>query len=142
MIKLFEKHKIVPLILTILIAVEIFYFSSIPGSLEVGKEISWLPVAYHFIVFFLFNFFLLTTIKGKKGLTAKMVLTSIIISVLYAILDEFHQTFTPLRNASITDILIDSAGILFSTFLSLIIYKNKKKLTNKNSSFIISFFPW
>jgi len=51
MIDLLEKHRIIPLILTILAAIEIFFFSGIISA--PGKK-GFIPfsVIYHFIIFF------------------------------------------------------------------------------------------
>jgi VanZ family protein len=38
-------------------------------------------------------------------------------AVLYAITDEFHQTFTPGRNASITDVGIDAVGAILGVLV-------------------------
>lgn len=34
------------------------------------------------------------------------------VSILYAISDEYHQTFVPTRHGLLTDVLIDSLGVL------------------------------
>jgi VanZ family protein len=36
---------------------------------------------------------------------------SLLFATLYAATDEFHQSFTPGRNARVTDAMIDSAGV-------------------------------
>lgn len=41
----------------------------------------------------------------------------IAISVLYAISDEIHQAFVPGRGAAISDVFVDSAGVIFGSFL-------------------------
>jgi glycopeptide antibiotics resistance protein len=108
-----EKNRIIPLILTILLAVEIFYFSTLSfgGS---GAGFSFVPVAYHFIVFFLFSFFLLMFVKGSKKIELKHALIALLFSILYAISDEIHQRFVPLRSSSIQDVMIDSFGIFLA----------------------------
>lgn len=109
--------------MTILIAMEIFYFSSIPGG-GIGKgRIIGVATMYHFIAFFLFNFFLTISIKGSKKMKISYLIFPIIISIVYALLDEFHQIFVPFRTATIKDIFVDSLGILFSA----IVYKYSKK---------------
>ena len=51
-----------------------------------------------------------------------------IISVLYAITDEFHQLFVPGRDGNVTDVMIDSMGALIGIFiLSFILWIIKKK---------------
>ena len=123
MIKWLENNRIASLIITILIAAEIFYFSTLTGRTSIETGSNMLPIIYHFVVFFLFSFFVLITIKGKNNIQIKYVLVTIVISVLYAFSDEFHQIFVPGRNANMNDILIDGAGILFSIIINFINYK-------------------
>lgn len=55
-------------------------------------------------------------------------------TILYAISDEYHQTFTTGRVGVYTDVLIDSAGALISTWLIFLNHKHKeilKKLNHK-----------
>jgi len=124
MIKFLEKNKYAAIILTVLIAIEIFYFSAktaVPG----GEQASTLnlALAYHSIVFFLFTFFLAASIKNKNEiLKPKQIILIFTISLIYAISDEVHQLFVPGRVASIKDVLIDLFGVL----LALLIYPKKK----------------
>ncbi len=126
MTKLFEKERMLPLIATLLVAVEIFYLSSLSFGSSSKSTISFSAV-YHFVIFFLFNFFLLITIKGKGKFRIKYLAIALVISVIYGVLDELHQTLVPGRCADIGDILTNTAGILTSsgTLLSLL-SKNKK----------------
>ncbi len=125
MIGWLEKNRYAAIILTILLAIEIFYFSSIPGGRpEIGGGIR-ISIIYHFLVFFLFNFFLLLSIKGNKKIKMGYVIIALGISIIYALSDEFHQIFVPFRNPSIQDILIDTIGIFLSTIF--ILYFNKKR---------------
>ena len=53
------------------------------------------------------------------------------VTVLFAALDEFHQTFVPGRSGNFTDICIDSIGAVIASLFLLIfysIYQRKKKL--------------
>jgi uncharacterized membrane-anchored protein len=129
MINLLEKNRIISLIFTILIAAEIFFFSNKSFAPGAGG-ISLLPIVYHFVVFFLFSFFLLATIKGNKKLKISYLIIALILSIIYAILDEFHQSFVPGRNASMRDILTDSAGIILS--LLIYFYTNKRNIKKKH----------
>jgi VanZ family protein len=125
MINWLEKHRIVSIVLTILITIEIFYFSTLSGGAGTGGNL-WFARAYHFIVFFLFSFFLLMAIKGKNKLKTKYILITLIISIAHAILDEVHQIFVPFRNASTGDVLIDSLGIFSAMIIA--------KITNRKSN--------
>jgi hypothetical protein len=124
MIRWLEKNKGFSIIFVIIIAVEIFLISSIPGKKPIISGVD-LATIYHAMVFFLFNFFLLVSINGNKKISVKFLLIAIIISIFYAILDEMHQFFVPLRNSSINDILIDNIGIFLSTLAYL--YYSKRK---------------
>lgn len=128
MINFLEKNRIISITFLILIAIEIFFFSSLSGP--PGAKFPIISIAYHFIIFFLFTFFLLASIKGKEKLKLRYLIIAIIISILYAFSDEFHQSFISGRNAGIKDILTDSAGI----FSSILIYTYIKKSSDKNSS--------
>jgi VanZ family protein len=116
MIGLFEKSRLFSLTFAILIIAEIFYFSSQPGGIGSGSP--WIARSYHFIIFFLLNFFIILTIKSKNKLNSKYILICVLFSVVFSIFDEIHQIFVPLRSASVVDILTDTLGIL----LSVIIY--------------------
>lgn len=48
-------------------------------------------------------------------------LLAVFLTVLYAISDEYHQTFVPGRYGKITDVLIDSLGAI------VVLWKNKNK---------------
>ena len=122
MIKYLEKHRGFALIITLLIAIEIFYFSSISSFLGAPVKGIDFSMIYHLIVFFLFTFFLLITIKGKSNFKAKHIFWTIVISLIYAILDEVHQLFIPGRFSSISDIMVDLVGI----FLAVLIYPKRE----------------
>lgn len=123
MIKWFEKNRQIPIILTSLLVILIFTVSSIPGSVTEGTGTGDLSILYHFLVFFFFSFFLIISIKGQRKIKLKYFLITIIISIAYAILDEVHQLFVPLRNGSVGDVLVDSLGIL----IAMIVYLSFKK---------------
>lgn len=120
--KLFEDKK-VAFIFLILIAVEIFAFSSIPGTSVSPVGSIWPSRIYHMTVFFLFNFFLCILINKEK-ITAPHLIIPIIISLIYAATDEIHQMFVPFRGAGITDWMTDTMGIFLSAILYFY-YSNK-----------------
>lgn len=126
MINPFEKNKIISIIFTILIAGEIFFFSNLSGP--PGAKSPIISIAYHFIVFFLLAFFLFSSVNGKEKIKLRDLIIVIIISILYALSDEFHQSFVPGRDAGIKDILTDTAGI----FSSILIYNYINKKINKH----------
>lgn len=56
----------------------------------------------------------------------RKVLFAIILCVLYASSDEFHQLFTG-RTASVTDVLLDSAASIVGIYLLNLIFSRRKK---------------
>ncbi|MGD9276459.1 MAG: VanZ family protein [Candidatus Pacearchaeota archaeon] len=129
MIKILEKNKTLSIIFLISIITEIFYFSSLSFSDKPKvTTINIIPTTYHFIVFFLLAFFILTTIKGNKKIKLKYTIITFIFSIIYAILDEAHQIFISNRFASFNDIITDSLGIFFSILIyTFIDYKTKQE---------------
>lgn len=48
-----------------------------------------------------------------------------IIGTLYAATDEFHQLFVPGRSGQITDVMLDSTGVLVGVFLIYMIWNHR-----------------
>jgi len=122
-IRFFEKHILLSWTITLLLAVIIFYVSSLKfkPAPEIIFDIK--PVAYHLFAFFWFSFFLfLTIIKGKVK-SKKILLLPLLISLIYAMTDEIHQIFVPGRSCSLSDFLIDSCGIFFAGLIYLLSIK-------------------
>ena len=99
----------------------IFLLSSIP-DLRITEESVWdlvLRKIGHFLVFgilFLLSYRILAREKSNRPF-----LWAVGWAIVYAISDEFHQSFVPTRTASLVDILIDSTGILV---FALLLYQN------------------
>jgi hypothetical protein len=55
-----------------------------------------------------------------------------VFTILYAISDEYHQTFTQGRVGIYTDVLIDSFGALVSCWFILLDYHHRKIMESKN----------
>ncbi|MDP3027351.1 MAG: VanZ family protein [Nanoarchaeota archaeon] len=128
MISWFERHNKLSGIITIFIAIVIFYISSLtfpPGAPGFG----WETIAYHFYAFLFLEAFLLISItKGKKK---DLIFLAIMIAIVYAVSDEIHQLFVPGRACSFSDILTDSAGILFATLIYSLKFLNIKNNVNE-----------
>ncbi len=132
MVKWLEKHRLISFTIMILLAIEIFWFSSLQ-FIGGGKSLSIISIAYHFIVFFLFSFFLFATIKRNKKITALQIFIVLIISTTYAISDEIHQSFVPSRDAGIRDILTNTSGIFFSMLIYIYITKKSNSFLEKEN---------
>lgn len=74
----------------------------------------------HFGVFFiLMCFFIVALIKSSSLKRHSIVLIALLLSVIYACLDEYHQGFTENRTPFIGDVVIDSAGAVAAGFIFL-----------------------
>ena len=89
----------------------IFYFSH--------QSFSYLPVGppdyvAHFFEYAIFAATLVwgATLGFRSSFTPKQVLCIGVVAALYALSDEFHQSFVPNRDASLQDVVADVAGSL------------------------------
>jgi len=107
---------------SIILMVIISIFSSVQGStinaLGLGKE------SYHINGHFVF--FVLLCFSYYKA--TKNIFKSVLLTFMFGIIDEFHQTFTPFRSSSYFDILVDSTGGFIS---GIILWKLQQILPKK-----------
>lgn len=128
MISWFEKHNKLSWSITFLIAVAIFYISSLSFG-NVGKSLGLLPIIYHLTAFFFLGaFLLLSCVEGKFRYLIAPVL---IAALIYGITDEVHQLFVPGRNFAVFDIIIDSVGILFAFLIYGVSLEYRKIIQRK-----------
>jgi len=122
-IKWLEEHNALSWAITILIAVFIFYLSSLVFEGVGGFGIkSWMSIVYHIGVFFFLSFFLfISLIKGKKN--SKLFLFGILILLSYGVIDEIHQFLVPGRFCTVVDVFFDLIGISFGFMIYLISLK-------------------
>ncbi len=77
----------------------------------------------HFSEYFILNFLISRALIKTTNLSLKKSLVlAFVVSVLYAVSDEYHQSFVPGREPRIRDIIIDSFGAL--TASSYLGYRN------------------
>ena len=126
MINFLEKKKYLAIILTFLMASEIFYLSSINLSGGATKGIGFAPTIYHLTVFFLLNFFLILSVHKGEEINKRYVVITILISIIYSVLGEIHQIFVPFRDPSLKDVMINNIGIFSSTLIYLYYKQNSK----------------
>jgi len=74
----------------------------------------------HFSEYFIFTVLLVRALRNDNGgeIKSRHLLISIAIASLYAISDEFHQSFVRSRSASAVDVLIDMCGGISGIFWS------------------------
>jgi VanZ family protein len=115
--------KFVKLWLPVLIwASFIFYLSAVP-YLSSGLEKFWdviLRKIGHIFVFAVL--FLLLARPLKKSLK-----WALILSLLYAVSDEWHQSFTPGRSPGLADLCFDFAGVFLGYLFWPLILESKYK---------------
>ena len=120
LIKWFERHNKLSWIITIIIAMIIFYFSTLTfKGVGYGDSKNWISILYHIIIFFFLSIFLfISLIKGENNI--RKFEFAILILIAYGILDEIHQFFVPGRFCSLVDVGFDGTGILFAFLVYII----------------------
>ena len=64
----------------------------------------------------------------------KIFVFTMVIGIAYAISDEIHQIFVPMRGPVITDVLIDAVGVLLGAlFVRALIKKHRRKRSDNGS---------
>lgn len=88
----------------------IFYFSSLPGS-----RLPIQPGAWDHLLHFLAYWGLGASIALSAGypvMSWRQAIMAIVTGVAFGASDEWHQSFVPLRNASLADWLYDALGVM------------------------------
>jgi VanZ family protein len=127
-----NKFRIALILPVIILSAAIFYLSS--QSEVPVLEIT--PLGFdkvlHFLAFFIYSifalFFFISILNFKKLIISKIF--AILLSLIFAISDEYHQSMIIGRDASIYDFIADAAGILTSSFLYTYFIK-KIKIINE-----------
>ncbi len=91
----------------------IFTFSSRPTitTTQVYWQDFTLKKAAHVFVYAIFAVLMYRSLKHTTKLTSRyLLIVTLLITALYAISDEFHQSFTPGREPRLRDVIIDVAG--------------------------------
>ncbi len=70
----------------------------------------------HFFVYFVLGILLMNALL-TLGVDKNMLIYASLIGILYAISDEFHQTFVSGRSGEIRDVLLDSSATLMANYL-------------------------
>lgn len=89
---------------------------------------------FHFFQFGLLYLLIIAAVLSFRVLTKKIEYFSIIFSLLYGLIDEFHQIYVPFRSFSYTDLLKDTVGVIFISFIVHKSYYSDKK--SKVGSFL------
>lgn len=88
----------------------------------------------HFLEYALLGILAARAFRGspREALRARWFLVSLVLVVVYALIDEYHQSFVPSRSGSIYDSLIDMAGGL--TALIVVSRRDRSSLRRRRAS--------
>lgn len=106
----------------------IFAASSVPGGQLPGGL--WDKLV-HFVVYAMLGVLFMVPITGGRlaGATIRAAAAALVLSILYGISDEWHQSFTPNRTSDAMDVVADTmgaaAGILIVVASRLLLVRSK-----------------
>jgi VanZ family protein len=104
----------------------IFFLSGIPDLKTHLKYDFMLRKICHMLEYLILTFLLYRAFKGSFNMnSSRLVIYPATLSFLYAVSDEIHQSFTPGRNCSMGDVLIDSIGIIVF-YIAIKFFMHKK----------------
>ena len=104
-------------VLTIGYMLLITLLSHVPQEDLPKSDLDSIDYPFHFAEYSILGFLLFRSITSDELLTFHPFYGSLLIGISFAILDEFHQSFVPGRHMSSIDMIFDSLGILFGTFI-------------------------
>lgn len=91
----------------------------------------------HFSIYALLGIWLMGLVSTFNISLVKKFGTSLLAGMLYASLDEFHQSFVPGRTAMITDVLIDTMGVITGILIVHLAIKIYTKYKKKQKQIIV-----
>jgi len=101
-----------------------------PAIIHNPLHIDWLKVG-HFIGYFCFGLSVAFALPQQSRLVPVL---SILICSIYALSDEFHQSFTPGRSPSVMDVIFDTVYAVIGIVLyKVVTLKRLKKPNNRNN---------
>jgi len=87
----------------------------------------------HLSIYTVVGILLMGLISTYEIKESNRIIISFIIGALYSCTDEIHQAFIPNRSAQITDVIIDSIGVMLGILCVLLIIKIVNKILCKKS---------
>jgi VanZ family protein len=111
-------------------ALLIFFLSSLSSYPESAPDFFGLDKLAHFTEYFIFGFLLFRWFSNVKfsPIKSRAMIMAIIAGMLYALTDEWHQSFVPCRNPSICDFIFDSIGVFSASILFPFLPLKERKL--------------
>lgn len=85
----------------------------------------------HFSIYTILGIVLISLFITVKLDQDKSIMITVVIGILYAMSDEIHQNFVDGRSPMVTDVMIDTAGVMFGICIILGILRIIKTKKNK-----------
>ena len=85
----------------------------------------------HYSIYTLVGILLMSLMSTYKIKELDRIAVSLIVGVIYASTDEIHQVFVPGRGPLITDVILDSIGVLTGIFVVMLILEVYRRLCRK-----------
>lgn len=88
----------------------------------------------HFSIYTVVGILLMSFISTYNLKEGIRIIVSLVIGIIYAISDEIHQSFVPGRSPQITDVMIDTMGVLLGILLVMLclnLFSKIKQRTKK-----------
>lgn len=100
-------------------------------SIDIDQLHFYIRKGAHFFAYFTLGILVLHAITLRHKMTLRYFMISLVICVLYAMSDEFHQLFIPGRSGEVRDVLIDSAGSVIGLSVYVSVVNLWKRLSRK-----------
>jgi len=94
----------------------------------VNKYDFWVRKSAHLTIYIILGLLVISYLSEYNLTDRKMIILSIIITGLYSVSDELHQTFVSGRSCELRDILIDTTGGIIGTYIYYFYYRIRRKL--------------
>lgn len=93
----------------------------------VEKYVVYVRKAAHFTLYFILGLAYISLLKEFNLDDKKLLIYTIIFVFIYACSDEFHQLFVPGRSGEFMDVIIDTTGGVFASFIYTV-FKVRRRL--------------
>jgi VanZ family protein len=102
----------------------IFYASGLPGK-DIPSLFAYQDVLFHGLIYAILTLFFYRALKNTNSrlIRQQLFFFTIIFGFAYGASDEFHQMFTPGRDCSGFDLMVDTIGSCFGGFIGGIYHK-------------------
>ena len=96
----------------------IFTMSSVPGE-EIPPLFPYQDIFYHITIYLILAWLLRRALRYSfmDMSLLRQIYTTVIVGLVYALTDEYHQSFVPQRDVSVVDLSMDSIGLLIGSLI-------------------------